>query len=195
MEEQQKWVSLNNGEYLYIPKFFSKIDGNEYLKDLLANIEWVQETKTLYGKETISPRLEARYGDENKAYSYNGQMHTPQPWTETLMTIKEKIKTLIEVELNSVILNQFRNEKDSIYWYTDAGNELGENPTIIYVNFGATRKFQFRHRDKKGSFDLNLTHGSILITKGEMQHFWVHQVAKPKKKVSECIHLIFRNIK
>ncbi len=195
MEEQQKWVSLNNGEYLYIPKFFNKIDGNEYLKDLLSAIEWVQETKTLYGKETISPRLEARYGDENKTYSYNGQMHTPHPWTKTLLAIKDKIKALTEVEWNSVILNQFRNEKDSIYWYTDAGNELGENPTIIYVNFGATRKFQFRHRDKKGSFDINLTHGSILITRGEMQHFWVHQVAKPKKKVSECVHLIFRNIK
>ncbi len=195
MDIQQKWVSVNNGEYLYIPKVFSKIEGNEHLKELLSNIEWTQESKTMYGKETISPRLVAQYGETNKTYSYNGQMITPLPWTKTLLEIKQKIESQTEAEFNNVILNQYRNENDSIYWYTDAGNELGQDPLIAYITFGATRKFQFRHRDKKGSFDLNLTHGSILITRGEMQHFWVHQVARSKKKVSECVNLIFRIIK
>ncbi|WP_075590104.1 alpha-ketoglutarate-dependent dioxygenase AlkB family protein [Labilibacter marinus] len=195
MEEQQKWVSVNNGEYLYIPKFFSKIEGNDLLDDLLTNIEWKQESKTMYGKETISPRLEAIYGDTKTSYSYDGKMITPHAWTESILAIKQKIKSLLDDEFNNVILNQFRNEKDSIYWYTDAGNELGQDPTVVYVNFGATRKFQFRHRSKKGSFDLNLTHGSILVTKGEMQHFWVHQLAKPKKKTKEYINLTFRTIK
>lgn len=195
MDEQQKWVSINNGQYLYIPKLFSKIEGNEHLNALLAEIDWKQESKTLYGKETTSPRLAAQYGDTDKPYSCHGEKLTPKPWNETLLAIKQKIETKVEAEFNSVILNRFRNENDSIYWYSDAGNELGQNPTIVYVNLGATRKFQFRHRDKKGSFDLNMTHGSILVTSGEMQHEWVHQVAKSKKKMSECINLIFRTIK
>ncbi len=195
MDKQQEWVSVNNGEYLYIPKIFSKIEGNEHLKSLLTEIDWKQETKTMYGKETTAPRFAAQYGDINTPYSHNGESVIPHTWTESLLAIKEKIKPLIDIDFNNVILNQFRDEKDSVYWYTDAGNELGQDPTIVYINFGATRKFQFRHRSKKGSFDLNLTHGSILITRGEMQHFWVHQVAKSKKKVSECVSLTFRDIK
>lgn len=193
-EKLQKWVSINNGEYLYIPKFFTKIEGNEYLKSLLQEIEWKQESKTMYGKETIAPKLSARCGDINKTYSYDGETRTPQALNSSLLSIKERINTIIDDDFNSVLLNQFRNEADSTYWHTDAANELGENATNVYVNLGATRKFQFRHRDKKGSFDINLTHGSILITRGELQHFWVHQVAKSKKKVSECVNLTFRTI-
>lgn len=195
MDNQQKWVSINNGEYLYIPNFFTKLEANDFTKALLTEIEWKQESKTMYGKETITPRLTAEYGDTDKPYNYDGEKCTPHAWTETLLTIKQKAQTLLDTEFNSVFLNQFRNEKDSTYWYTDAGNELGQNPTIAYVTLGKTRKFQFRHRDKKGSFDLNLTNGSILITTGEMQHFWVHQLAKSKKKTSECINLTFRTIK
>ena len=88
------------------------------------------------------------------------------------------MQSQIDIVFNSVILNQFRNENDSTFWQTHACNELGQNPVVVYVTLGATRKFQFRHRDKKSSFDINLTHGSILVTRAEMQHFWVHQVAK-----------------
>ncbi|WP_282037796.1 alpha-ketoglutarate-dependent dioxygenase AlkB family protein [Saccharicrinis aurantiacus] len=193
-EKSEKWVSINNGEYLYIPKFFTKIEGNELLKNLLEEIEWKQESKTMYGKETIAPKLSARCGDVNKSYSYNGETRHPQALSDSILSIKERIASVTDIDFNSVLLNQFRNEADSTYWQTDAANELGENPTNVYVNLGATRKFQFRHRDKKGSFDINLTHGSILITRGELQHFWVHQVAKSKKKVTPCVNLTFRRI-
>ena len=195
MDEQQKWVSINNGEYLHIPKFISKIEGNMHLKALLTDIEWKQDYKSMYGNETNSPRLSAIYGDSDKPYSYNKEMVTPYPWTDTLLPIKQKIQSLVETEFNSVILNQFRNEDDSLSWHSDAGNDLGQNPTIVYITLGATRKFQFRHREKNGRIDLHLTHGSILITTGEMQHHWVHQVPKSKKKTSQCINLIFRTIK
>jgi hypothetical protein len=63
------------------------------------------------------------------------------------------------------------------------------------VNFGATRKFQLRHIKTKEKLEIELTHGSLLIMQGELQHFWQHQVPKTSKVVNERINLTFRVIK
>jgi alkylated DNA repair dioxygenase AlkB len=93
------------------------------------------------------------------------------------------------------LLNQYRNGNDSISWHTDAEKELGINPIIGSVNFGATRKFQLSHIITKEKIEIELTHGSLLIMLGELQHFWQHQVPKTAQKVNERINLTFRVIK
>ena len=72
---------------------------------------------------------------------------------------------------------------------------MGQNPVIASVNFGATRKFQLRHIETKEKIEIELTHGSLLIMQGEIQHFWQHQVPKTSKVVNERINLTFRVIK
>jgi alkylated DNA repair dioxygenase AlkB len=93
------------------------------------------------------------------------------------------------------LLNRYRSGNDSISWHTDAEKELGINPVIASVNFGATRKFQLRHINTKEKLEIELTHGSLLIMQGELQHFWQHQVPKTSKVVNERINLTFRVIK
>jgi alkylated DNA repair dioxygenase AlkB len=102
---------------------------------------------------------------------------------------------LAEVVFNSVLLNLYRSGNDSISWHTDAEKELGINPIIASVNFGATRKFQLKHIKSKEKIEIELTHGSLLIMQGELQHFWQHQVPKTSKPVNERINLTFRKIK
>jgi alkylated DNA repair dioxygenase AlkB len=43
--------------------------------------------------------------------------------------------------------------------------------------------------------EIILKHGSLLIMKGELQHFWKHQIPKTKVEVKERINLTFRVIK
>jgi alkylated DNA repair dioxygenase AlkB len=64
---------------------------------------------------------------------------------------------------------------------------------IASVSFGGTRCFQLKHkkrRDLKASIDL--THGSLLIMRGETQANWLHQVPKTAKTVAERLNLTFR---
>jgi hypothetical protein len=89
----------------------------------------------------------------------------------------------------------YRDGKDSISWHTDAEKELGKNPIIASVNFGATRKFQLRHIETKEKLEIDLSNGSLLIMQGELQHFWQHQVPKTNSLISERINLTFRVIK
>lgn len=188
-------TKIENGEYLFYPDFFSKAESNLYLQNLKENIDWKQESMNMYGKQVDFPRLTAWYGDNDKPYSFSGITLQPKFWTKELLQIKDKIEPLSNVQFNSVLLNRYRSGNDSISWHTDAEKELGQNPVIASVNFGETRKFQLRHIKTKEKIEIDLTHGSLLIMQGELQHFWQHQVPKTSKAVDERINLTFRVIK
>ncbi len=192
---EQEPAKIINGEYIYIPNFFNKKISDEYFKDLIEGIEWKQEEMNMYGKTLKFPRLTAWYGDDDKPYTFSGITLTPNSWTQELLEIKSHIQPICNVKFNSVLLNLYRDGKDSISWHTDAEKELGENPVIASVNFGATRKFQLRHKYTKEKIELELQHGSLLVMLGELQHFWQHQVPKTKKVVGKRINLTFRVIK
>lgn len=188
-------IKINKGEYFYIPNFFTKKESDFYLETLLEKIEWKQEEMNMYGKTIKFPRLTAWYGDNDKPYSFSGINLNPNTWTKELQEIKEKIEPKSNATFNSVLLNLYRNGNDSISWHTDAEKELGINPIIASVNFGATRKFQLRHKETKEKIEIELKHGSLLIMRGELQHFWQHQVPKTKQLVGKRINLTFRIIK
>ncbi len=185
---------IKNGEYIYIPDFFSKPEGNDLLIKLREKTLWKQESMNLYGKQLPFPRLTAWYGDNDKPYRFSGITLQPNPWTDDLLYIKNKVEAQSGKVFNSVLLNQYRDGSDSISWHTDAEPELGKNPVIASVTFGETRKFQLRHIQTKERIDIELIHGSLLIMKGELQHFWQHQIPKTTTVKNGRINLTFRTI-
>lgn len=186
---------IENGEYIFYTNFFTKSESDILLKGLQKNIVWKQESMNMYGKKIDFPRLTAWYGNNDKPYYFSGITLQPLPWTNEIYEIKNKIEKIAKTEFNSVLLNLYRNGNDSISWHTDAEKELGINPVIASVNFGATRKFQLRHIKTKEKIEIELTHGSLLIMQSELQHFWQHQVPKTSIPVGERINLTYRVIK
>lgn len=186
---------IENGEYIIIPSFFNKLESDNFFKLLREKVLWKQESMNIYGTNVNFPRLTAWYGDDDKLYSFSGITLKPNPWIIEILEIKNRIEPKSNVIFNSVLLNLYRNGKDSISWHTDAEPELGKNPVIASVNFGAARKFQLRHIKTKEKLEIELTHGSLLIMQGELQHYWQHQVTKSNKIVGERINLTFRIIK
>lgn len=186
---------IENGEYIFLPNYFNNVESDIFFDKLKNNIDWKQESMNMYGKQLNFPRLTAWHGDNDKPYSFSGITLSPKVWNEELVSIKSKIEPIAKVDFNSVLLNRYRDGNDSISWHTDAEKELGINPVIASVNFGATRKFQLRHIKTKEKLEIELTHGSLLIMQGELQHFWQHQVPKTSQKVGERINLTFRVIK
>jgi len=119
----------------------------------------------------------------------------PQRWTTTLIKIKSQIEDVANTKFNSVLLNVYRHGKDSVAWHSDDEPELGKNPEIGAVSFGATRRFMFRHKyQKELKFEIELTHGSFLLMKGVTQHFWQHQIPKTSKLIQPKINLTFRKV-
>ncbi|HAN77024.1 MAG TPA: alpha-ketoglutarate-dependent dioxygenase AlkB [Bacteroidales bacterium] len=192
-----KRFDLPNAEIEFYPDFFSAFESQIFFSALKQKTNWRQEKMFMYGKEVNFPRLTAWYGDNDKDYSFSGIKLKPYSWTETLINIKNSIQKVENSNFNSVLLNLYRNGQDSINWHTDAEKELGQNPIIASVSFGATRKFQLKHKYDKTleTVNIELLSGSLLIMKGETQHFWVHQVPKTNKVIGERINLTFRTIK
>ena len=141
----------------------------------------------------MQPRLTAFYGDPAKPYSYSGITMQVKPWNEGLLAIKNKIEEVAGVTFTGVLLNQYRNGLDSMGWHRDNEKELGINPVIGSVSFGATRKFQFRNfTEKKKLQSLELSNGSFLLMKGSTQHAWEHRVPKSREDIGIRINLTFR---
>ncbi|MDT0676729.1 alpha-ketoglutarate-dependent dioxygenase AlkB family protein [Autumnicola musiva] len=185
---------LPDAEIFYFPNFFSEVDADLYLEQLLKDTPWKQDKIRIFGKEMLQPRLTALYADNGKDYKYSGLTMHPQPFSETLLKIKEAVEKVSDVRFTTCLLNLYRNGKDSMGWHADDEKELGDNPEIVSVSFGAERIFHLRHKSKTAKFKLKLENGSLLVMKGPTQHFWKHQLPKTKKEIGSRINLTFRRI-
>jgi len=190
-----KTILSVDGKVIFYNNFFSTDESDKLFNELYSGTEWQQETIQIFGKRTPIPRLTAWYGDAGKTYIYSGIEQHPCPWTPTLSSIKARIEKVAEVKFNSVLLNLYRNGRDSVAWHSDDEPELGQNPIIGSVSFGSTRRFSFKHKQiKERKVEIDLPHGSFLLMQGETQHYWRHQIAKTTKDVSPRINLTFRII-
>jgi alkylated DNA repair dioxygenase AlkB len=184
-----------DGEVLFFPNFFNKAESDRLFKSLIDNILWQQDQIKFYGKMIDLPRLTAWYGDNDKPYTYSGIPMKPHSWTPDLLEIKNKIEKEAKVNFTSVLLNLYRDGKDSVAWHCDDEPELGRNPVIGSVSFGATRTFKFRHLQDKTVVKVELTHGSFVLMQGETQHKWEHEIPKTSKILTPRVNLTFRVIK
>ncbi|MFN5954581.1 MAG: alpha-ketoglutarate-dependent dioxygenase AlkB family protein [Dolichospermum sp.] len=186
-------IISTDGEVILYQNFFSTKESIQLFEDLSSNVKWKQEIIQIFGKKMPIPRLTAWYGDEGKSYTYSGIEQHPEPWNTTLKFIKSKVEEIAKVSFNSVLINLYRHGKDSVSWHSDDEPELGKNPIIASVSFGATRRFSLRHKHSKNhKIAIDLTSGSLLLMQGETQHFWQHQIAKTAKESQPRINLTFR---
>jgi alkylated DNA repair dioxygenase AlkB len=175
---------------LRMEQFLNATESKELFNKLLRETHWEQKEIKISGKLMKIPRLTAWHGEKN--YTYSGIKNNPQPWTETLMKIKEAIEKETWLEFNSCLLNLYRNEKDSISWHSDDEPELGSYPIIASLSLGATRKFQTKEKRSGTIANYELKNGSLLIMPDGFQKTHLHQLPKSAKAIGMRINLTFR---
>ena len=180
-----------DGEVLFYPGFFSLAESDRFFATLLEEIDWRQESIQLYGKRIPQPRLVSWHGEHS--YRYSGLTLPAQPWTPTLREIQSRIESVARVRFTGILLNRYRDGRDSMGWHRDNEKELGRDPVIGSVSLGATRDFRLRHFvEKHLKVSVPLTHGSFLLMRGATQHCWEHAIPKQLKITGERINLTFR---
>ncbi|MCX7086719.1 MAG: alpha-ketoglutarate-dependent dioxygenase AlkB [Methylococcales bacterium] len=183
-----------DGELYWQKQFYAPQQADELFAQLNADCAWQAEEILVYGKWHNVPRLMCWYGDADAFYRYSGVNHQPLPWTPTLLTIKEKVQQHCQCEFNSVLLNLYRDGQDSMGYHADDEKELGENPMIASLSFGAERLFKLQHKSLKITLDIRLAHGDLLIMAGTIQQHWRHALPKTKQPKTPRINLTFRQI-
>lgn len=191
-----KRIIDDGGVVEYTPRFFSSTESENFFRTLMTELAWRQDEITLYGKTHLVPRLQAWYGAPTTNYAYSGIALRPLPMTATLETIKKSVQAATGEEFNCVLANLYRTGSDYAAYHSDDERELGRNPTIASVSFGASRKFRLKHKFDKGmaTTDIDLEDGSLLLMKGATQHNYKHMLVKTAKPVHERINLTFRYI-
>jgi alkylated DNA repair dioxygenase AlkB len=193
---EPRCISLPDADVLLFSDCFGTEESVRILDRLLAEIHWQQDYLTFYGREIALPRLTAWYGDRGRNYTYSHISMKPHPWADLLLTIKARVEAVSGAEYNSVLLNLYRSGADGVSWHQDNEPELGEDPVIASVSFGATRIFQMRHLTRKdiSRVDIPLFDDSLLVMRGSTQRFWKHQIPKTQKPVGARVNLTFRCI-
>jgi alkylated DNA repair dioxygenase AlkB len=193
--EEKTILQLPDAELIYIPNFLNQNKANYYFETIRSNTKWQQDDITIFGKTYKQPRLTALYAENKASYSYSNITMYPTLFTPELLKLKEDIEKEVQHKFTTVLINLYRDGNDSNGWHADNEKELGTNPVIASLSLGEARWFHFKHRHiKEERHKILLEHGSFLIMKNTMQHYWLHQVAKTKKKIGERINLTFRNI-
>jgi alkylated DNA repair dioxygenase AlkB len=164
-------------------QFFTKTESDRYFAALRDTTPWQQRQRKMYDKMVFDPRLTACFGGANGL-----------EWTVDLLAIKAKVENECGMAFDRVLLNYYRDGKDSVAWHSDTLPADGKHHPIASVTFGETRLFKVRHKIKIGGpqLDIPLTHGSFLLMGQTMQDHYEHHVPKTAKQVGGRINLTFR---
>ena len=174
--------------------FFNQVDSNELLKKLISDLPWESMAIKMFGKDITIPRLQCWVGDKGCDYKYSGKKLNRQDWTADLIMIREKIYKELNIDFNSVLVNYYRDGKDSMGWHSDNERELGPNPTIASISLGSERDLVFRNKVNKEVLPIPQTHGCLILIDGKTQKNWQHAIKKTRKVIGPRINLTFRNI-
>lgn len=188
-------IELPDATLVFEPDFLPGDEANTLLTSLLQKTPWRQDEIRIFGKTHPQPRLTALFGNNGNSYSYSGITMDPEPFTNELKDLKEKVEQRCGHTFTTCLLNLYRDGHDSNGWHADDEKELGTNPVIASVSLGETRVFHLKHRRQKSlRYRMRLVHGSLLVMRGPMQHHWLHQIPKTRKPVKPRINLTFRSI-
>ena len=180
----------DGGVLVFDPSFLDDVEADALMASLRVATPWTQEAS----RGRPFPRLTAWYADAGLSYSYSGVTHLPIPWTAELLEIKARMERASSTTWNSLLLNYYRDGRDSMGFHADDEAELGLNPVIGSMSLGASRRFVLKHLATRETLNFTLEHGSLLIMAGTTQHFWKHAIPKTAKPVGPRINLTFRSI-
>lgn len=185
-------IPIDDGELALLAQLPLSLSNADVFQRLLIETPWREESVVVYGKRHLQPRLTAWYGDAS--YTYSGLRLEPLPWTALLLEIRTAVEAACGQRFNSVLLNRYRNGRDSMGMHSDDEAELGKDPVIASLSYGATRTFILRHKRDKRTVRLPLDDGNLLVMSGQFQQNWLHGINKSTRPLGERINLTFRYI-
>jgi alkylated DNA repair dioxygenase AlkB len=189
-------LPMPDADVFYLRRLELGAPAAQVLQQLIREIAWRSEEVVMWGRRVPQPRLTAWYGDPGARYAYSGLQLDPLPWTPLLRDIKTRVEAAAEAPFNSVLLNYYRDERDSIGFHSDDERELGRQPVIASLSLGAERTFIMKHKTLKKAppIHLSLASGSLLLMRGDTQRCWRHGIPKESRPCGPRVSLTFRTI-
>jgi alkylated DNA repair dioxygenase AlkB len=183
-------IPIDDGELYFVEHL--GLPGDDLLQRLIAETAWRAEHITVWGKRHLQPRLSAWYGAAR--YRYSGMTLLPLPFTPLQLQLKQAVESACGHRFNSVLLNYYRDQHDSMGFHSDDESELGSEPVIASLSFGQARTFIMKHKRLPKTIKLSLGNASLLVMAGKTQSNWQHGINKERQILGPRVNLTFRSI-
>jgi alkylated DNA repair dioxygenase AlkB len=147
----------------------------------------------MFGKQVPVPRLQNWFADHtNTSYTYSNICMQAVKFPGWMADLAQSVASETAHPFNRALVNYYRDGSDSVDWHADDETELGPDPIIASISLGAERVFQLRHNITGEITSLSLPHGSLLLMRSKIQHFYQHRLAKVKHLDQPRVNFTFR---
>lgn len=164
--------------------------------------KWVGQLK--YGKRGRffdRGHTMSRFGDPGVTYSFKGKPKPMFEMTPSLAALQKLVGRELGWHPNCVVVNSYA-PGSGLYPHRDSTYipQLGADPTIVAVSFGATRTFQLFPHDpvsnkyvrSRPTVDLELGHGDLLVMHGPCDSLFKHGIPEQPERTGTRVSLTFR---
>jgi alkylated DNA repair dioxygenase AlkB len=153
----------------------------QWFSTLLESVDWHAGSRMMYERMVDVPRLHAHYAIEDPSLP------------KVLRAALDVVRTQVDAPFNSIGLNFYRDEHDSVAPHNDKLHELVAHQPIVLLSLGATRAMVIRRKKPPHlKTELELEAGSVLLMGWNAQLHYDHGIPKLRQPVGPRISLAFR---
>ena len=160
-------VRLDETSWLeHIPGWLA--DHAELFDLLVRSAPWHQRERQMYDRQVLEPRLVA---------AWSGDSLDTMP--DRLRDIRSAVSDRYRVDFDSVLVNWYRDGRDSVAWHGDTLRKTMDTAYVVTVGLGERRRFLLRP-GTSGPAAVKLTsgEGDLIVMAGRTQNDWQHTVPK-----------------
>ena len=170
-----------SGRIDYLPGLLEPDFAQHAFVALRDQARWKSERRQMYDREVDVPRLLGSY-----------KLDDPRLPAE-IAAIRERVAERVPAPFDSVGLNLYRDERDSVAPHNDHLYEIARDQPIALVSLGAAREMVIRSKQPpKRVLRIDLAPGSLLVMSYATQLHYDHGIPKQKHAVGPRISLAFR---
>jgi len=169
------------GPITYQPAVISRELAEHWFATIRAQADWHSGTRMMYERMVNVPRLHGHYAADDP--------DMPRVLLDALSIVGQHI----DAPFNSIGLNLYRDERDSVAPHNDTLHELEPHQPIVLLSLGATRTMTIRQKQAPHlRTDIELEAGSLLLMGWNAQLHYDHGIPKLRRVVGPRISIAFR---
>jgi len=177
----QRLLDDASGRIVLTPELVDGETAARWFEQLQAGVRWKGGTRLMYEREVDVPRLRAHFRLDDPALP------------PALQEARDVTIAAVGAPFDSVGINLYRDERDSVAPHNDKLADLVRGEPIALLSLGATRRLTVRARQPpRRVLHIDLEAGSLLVMSWDTQLHYDHAIPKQRTPVGPRISLAFR---
>jgi alkylated DNA repair dioxygenase AlkB len=178
---RQRLLDDASGVIELIPELVNRATAQAWFEQLQREVAWKGGRRLMYEREVDVPRLRAHF-----------RLDAPD-LPLALREARIAVATVVAAPFDSVGLNLYRDQRDSVAPHNDKLTDLVRGQPIALLSLGATRRMTIRAKQPpRRVLQVDLEAGSLLVMSWATQLHYDHAIPKQRTPVEPRISLAFR---